>query len=195
MIRCAVPMIAALALAGPACADVEFFTDQDAWSQAIGGDFTTITFADIGQIVFLDEQYAHLGIHFPEPNDFVDDSSAFLNDLWGANGFDATITVDFDVDVNWVGIHYPGDADFHLYRDGQLIGQVNLTPSGFAFGGVVSTEPFDRAVFFDPLGDVAIDDLHIPVIPGPGSAVVLVGAVLFGASRRRRGRAWAALGG
>ena len=69
MMRQAIPIIAALAVAGPARADAEFFADQDAWSQAIGGDFTTITFADIGQVVFLDEQYAHLGIHFPETND------------------------------------------------------------------------------------------------------------------------------
>jgi hypothetical protein len=53
------------------------------------------------------------------------------------------------------------------------------------FGGLVSTEPFDRAVIWDYGDNVAIDDLHFgPPIPAP-SAAALIGGALLGARRRR----------
>jgi len=56
------------------------------------------------------------------------------------------------------------------------------------FGGLVSTEPFDRAVIWDygSYPNVNLDDLHFgPPIPAP-SALPFVSAALLAARRRRR---------
>jgi hypothetical protein len=176
-------LILALAFAEVCGADVITFTDGKAWASAVDDQFHTITFTELGGQAFLSDQYADFGVLFPEPDDFVDDSPAFLNDGWGAKGFNPTITVDFAHDVHWVAIDYPGAMIIRLYHDGVLFSSTPF-PSGHAFAGVISTDPVDRVVFLDPLGSVAIDDLHIPLIPAP-TTLWVVGLAAAAMGRRR----------
>ena len=180
-------VFALLSLFSIPCYATEVFLDFDSWSTAVNDEFHTVTFTELGGFAFLDDQYAGLGITFPESNDHIaGPAMAFQHDGWGGGGFDATFTVDFAADVNFVAIHYPGGMRVRLWRDGVQIEEINGLANGFTFVGLISSEPFDRVVFFDPNGSVAIDDLHIALIPGPGTLGLLVLLPLGQGTRRRR---------
>jgi hypothetical protein len=164
---------------------VEYREKQD-WEAAVG-EFTTIGFADLPDGTWVTEQYAHLGVHFVDGWDQVVYGASFLEDGAGLVGGEQ-IDIVFDAPVYWIATDFPGGLAIDLYFNGQLFYQSGyFGPSGLGnFGGLVSTEPFDRALIWDYDVNVAIDDLHFgPPIPAP-CAMPFIGGALLAARRRRR---------
>ena len=136
----------------------------------------------------IDEQYARLGVHFVDGYDFVlcCDYETFPQDGAGLDGNELVDLV-FDVPMHSIAADFPGMLTIDLYYEGEFFYRSSVFGgSGIGwFGGLVSTEPFDRAVISDYDDNVAIDDLHFgPPIPAP-SAVFIVGAALLTARQRR----------
>jgi MYXO-CTERM domain-containing protein len=169
--------------------EVREYTDYDEWRSAVG-HFTTIQFTEYPPGTIVTDQYADLGILFTDGNDVILERSYFLNDgfgLWGP-GFD-DVTVEFDSARTAIAVHYPGIVRFDLYRADELIYTSSIFDDIISnFAGLLTTEPFDAALIYDPTGNgVAIDDLHFgPPIPAPGALGLLGFAALAGRRRRRR---------
>lgn len=180
-----------LALAGRASASVTEFTNRAEWFAAIGGlqQSQTISFLGFPRGTLLNDQYADLGVTFPDGNDYVANSSSFLLDGAGAFSLFGPITIQFDEPVSSIGVHFPGALVIELYLNDALV----YTSSAFGgagegfFGGIVSSQPFNSAHLSDPSGDVFVDTIHFGLtIPGPASvASLLIGGVLLCRSRRR----------
>jgi len=169
-------------------ADIVEYRDKEEW-EAAAGSWSTADFTGFPDNMPMDEQYAYLGVHFVDGYDFVVLGwETFLNDGAGLDGNELVDLV-FDAPMYWIAADFPGGLTIDLYNHGQLFYQSSYfggTGVG-KFGGLVSTEPFDRAVIWDYDEQVGLDDLHFgPPIPAP-SALWIVSAALL-AARRRRGR-------
>jgi hypothetical protein len=164
------------------------YTNKASWQSAAGA-YTTIDFTGYPDGTIIADLYAPLGIHFTDGIDQIwNNGNAFPNDAWGLNGaFDST-TVEFDVPIHSIAIDFPGIARIKLYSEGRLI----YTSPEFAgivgvFGGLISTEPFDKAVLYDPFGGFFVDTLYFgPPIPVPGALAILGLAGLMCSQKRRR---------
>lgn len=171
-----------------AYADFTSFEDFDAWQDA-GGPFTTLTFTKFEHGTVVTDQYADLGVTFPDGNNHVVLEQSSFGDGHGLRGGDGTITLDFDQPQAWVGHTHFGLGGIELYDGDELIySNDDLGASGGPwFAGVVSAgQLFDRAVLFKPTGAaVKADDIYFGV-PTPGAVAVLALAGVFGGSRRRR---------
>ncbi len=111
----------------------------------------------------------------------------YPNDGSGLDG-NGNIVLDFLVPQAWIAVDFPGNLRIDLYREGLLIYSSGLFGVGGIgnFGGIVSSELFDRAILMDsPVDSQAeVDDIFFGV-PGPG-ALPLVGlAALWPPCRRR----------
>jgi hypothetical protein len=179
-----------LALTAGMCAraDVIEFTDRDEWIAA-AGRFTTIDFTGFPEGTDITDQYSDLGVTFTGGLEHIAlNDNTFPNDGAGLRSSFADIQAEFATPQFWIAVDFPGILQFELYSGGLLI----YTSSAFGvggpgnFGGLVSTEPFDRANILDPTGGtIAIDDLHFgPPIPGP-PALALLGLAGFYLRRRR----------
>jgi len=160
-------------------ADVtEFDEDFAGWHNA-AGDFTFIGFIEYPQGTILTDQYADLGITFPEANATVVESEFLFEDghalgVDGPSGFD-DIWVEFDEPITAIGVDFLGGIQFELFTNGKSI------------TGLVSDKPFDKARIFDPEGGTFIDNLYFaPPIPGPGVLGGFAIAALCFHRRRRR---------
>ena len=87
----------------------------------------------------------------------------------------------------WIGVDFPGSLRIELFSNDQLI----YTSSEFLhagvgfFAGLRSDQLVGAARIFDPLGGVAIDDLHFGV-PAPGPLALFgLSALLHRGGRRR----------
>ncbi|MCI0629938.1 MAG: hypothetical protein L0Y44_04710 [Phycisphaerales bacterium] len=150
----------------------------------------TITFLEYPQGTLLSDQYANLGVTFPDGNDFILNSSAYVIDGAGATSLFGPITLEFDQPRTSIGVHFPGLLVIELYADDSLIYVSNAFGGagvGF-FGGLISTQHFDRALLIDPSGGVSIDTVHfgLPVPAPAGVAFVSIAGLLLRRSRRRR---------
>jgi len=169
-------------------ANVQEFLDFDEWQNA-AGDFTFIGFTEYPQGTILTDQYADLGITFPEANATVVESEFLFEDghalgVDGPSGFD-NIWVEFEEPVTAIGATFPGFLQIELFYDGKAINIPD--PWGGGFLGLVSTEPFDSAILVDPLGSTFIDNLYFaPPIPSPGVLGGFAIAALCFHRRRRR---------
>ena len=169
-------------------ADIVEYDEKDEW-EAAAGSWSTADFTGFPMGTPIDEQYAHLGVHFVDGYDFVVLSDGFLNDGAGLDGNEYVDLV-FDVPMYSIAADFPGYLGFDLYLEGEFL--YNSSEFGVGglgnFGGLVSTQPFDRAVVwvYGTHPNVHIDDLHFgPPIPAP-SALCIASAALL-AARRRRG--------
>ncbi|MCI0364865.1 MAG: hypothetical protein L0219_13385, partial [Phycisphaerales bacterium] len=158
---------------------------------AIGGfdQMQTISFLEYPPGTLLNDQYANLGVTFPDGNDFIISSSAYLLDGVGATSLFGPITLEFDEPRSSIGVHFPGDLLIKLYAGDSLIYTSSEFGGGGAgfFGGLLSTQLFDKAELIDPTGGVSIDTIHfgLPVpVPG-GLAVISIAGLLLRRSRRR----------
>jgi hypothetical protein len=170
-------------------ADIVEYRDKGEW-EAAAGSWSTADFTGFPMGTPIDEQYAYLGVHFVDGYDFVVLGNGFINDGAGLDGNELVDLV-FDAPMYWIAVDFPGTLTidlYDLYYEGEFFYQSSyFGPGGLGnFGGLVSTEPFDRAVIWDFDEQVNLDDLHFgPPIPAP-SAMALIGAALLGIRCRRR---------
>jgi len=170
---------------------VEYNTDdRDQWFDDVGGpdNVSTVDFTGFPDGMPVDDQWAHLGVHFGDLTFISGKSTTFYpNDGWGAIGY-PDINITFDQPMQWIAADFPGAKKIQLFDENTLIYESSIL-GGVGnphFGGIVSDESFDRVRFF--LEDTtvqAIDDLFFgPPIPAPASLAPL--AVLLCARSRRR---------
>jgi hypothetical protein len=171
-------------------AGITEYEDKDEW-QVAAGSWSTADFTGFPDYTPIDEQYAYLGVHFVDGYDFVvldPEYTTFPNDGAGLDGNELVDLV-FDAPMYSIAADFPGLLLIDLYYEDELFYSSNVFGVGGVgnFGGLVSTEPFDRAVLWD-LGEypnVNLDDLHFgPPIPAPSALCILSAALL--APRRRR---------
>ncbi len=164
------------------------FTDKASWIETVGV-FSTIDFTGFPNDTFITDQYASLGVLFTDGDDNIVccGGDSFPNDLAGLDG-NARINLLFLTPQNWIAADYPGALRFELFYQDELI----YTSSDFGFSGpghfagLVSSQPFDRAVLIDWFDEiqVGLDDLHFGA-PAPGTLALLA---LFGLCPHRRRR-------
>jgi MYXO-CTERM domain-containing protein len=167
--------------------EVREYTDYDEWRSDVG-HFTTIQFTEYPPGTIVTDHYHDLGVLFTDGNDLLAERSYVLNDHFGLLGpaFD-DVTVEFDLPRTAIAVHFPGLIQFDIYRADELIYRSSVFSDAYHdVAGLITTEPFDAALIFDPTGDgVAIDDLHFgPPIPAPG-VLALLGLALLAPRRRR----------
>jgi len=174
-------------------AGVQEFFDFEEWQNA-AGDFTSIGFTEYPEGTILTDQYADLGITFPEANATVVESDFLFEDghalgVDGPSGFD-DIWVEFDEPITAIGVDFLGGIQFELFTNGKSIYTSSWFPvvgGGTEFTGLVSDKPFDKARIFDPEGGTFIDNLYFaPPIPSPGVLGGFAIAALCFHRRRRR---------
>ncbi|MCI0365761.1 MAG: hypothetical protein L0219_18030 [Phycisphaerales bacterium] len=181
-----------ISFGSPTSAQVAEFTNRSEWFAAIGGleQSQTISFLEYPQGTLLSDQYANLGVTFPDGNDFILNSSAYVIDGAGATSLLGPITLEFDQPRTSIGVHFPGALVIKLYSGDELVYTSTTFGSSGAgfFGGIVSTQPFDSALLSDPSGDVSVDTIHFGLpVPAPGGLAFLsIAALLARRSRRRR---------
>jgi len=168
-------------------ADIVEYRDKEEWETA-AGSWSTADFTGFPMGTPITEQYAYLGVHFVDGYDFVVLGSSFPNDGAGLDGNELVDLV-FDVPMYWIAANFPGNLGFDLYFEGEFFYKSSEFGVGGVgnFGGLVSTQPFDRAVVWEygTYPNVNLDDLHFgPPIPAP-SALCIVSAAFFAARRRR----------
>jgi hypothetical protein len=176
------------ACATAAFADIVEYRDKEEW-EAAAGSWSTADFTGFPDNTPIDEQYAYLGVHFVDGYDFVVLSDGFLNDGAGLDGNELVDLV-FDAPMYWIAADFPSYLGFDLYFEGEFFYKSSeFGIGGYGnFGGLVTTEPFDRAVLwkYGTFPNVFVDDLHFgPPIAAP-SAMALIGGALLAARRRRR---------
>jgi len=183
----AVVAITALFSSDLASGDVLVTQDRDEWEAAVGDDYTTIRFNELPPNTLVTDQYKHLGVVFVDV-EFTRQSLAFENDGFGMSGV-TSIHMEFTQPMSWIGVEHPGDVQYFLYSDGELVFEGPwMIGFGTDFGGIVFPETFDEVIIADPFDNiVAIDDLMFgPAIPAPGGLALLVAAGLAGGRGRRR---------
>jgi hypothetical protein len=166
-------------------AEIVEYDEKDEW-EAAAGSWSTADFTGFPDNTPIDEQYAYLGVHFVDGYDFVVLGSSFVNDGAGLDG-NEVIDLVFDAPMYSIAADFPGFMIIDLYYDDELFYSSDVFGVGGVgnFGGLVSSEPFDRAVLTDPPGQVFLDDLHFgPPIPAPSAFCIISAALL--APRRRR---------
>ncbi|MCI0364191.1 MAG: hypothetical protein L0Y44_04830 [Phycisphaerales bacterium] len=186
-----IPLAVAVIASSTGSADVVEFTNRAEWVAAIGGfdQMQTISFLEYPAGTFLNDQYSNLGVFFADGNDYITQAESFLLDGAGATSNIGAITLEFAEPRASIGVHFPGHLVVELYSDGALIyvsSKFGATGAGF-FGGLISSEPFDRAELIDPIGGVNVDTLHFGLpIPSPaGLGVLSIAGLLVRRSRRR----------
>jgi len=180
--------VLALALIVPSApADVVTYYDEDEWIADVG-DPTFIGFTEYPVFTIITDQYAHLGVTFPETDEFTIDGDAYRDRAGLASGFITDqIVMEFDGPRDSIGVYQPGILQIALYQRDTLVFESEAYIDGFQ--GLVTDTWFDRAIVYDPSSGTFIDDIYFgPVIPGPGGLVVALGGivVLGGVARRRR---------
>ncbi len=177
---------AAIALASAAHASFTVIKGIDSWNAAVG-PCTTLDFVfPTAQI--MGDQYALLGAIFPEGNEvaFQGSPNLYQQDGWGCKAYDDAIDIRFLWPQYAIGAWFPGELAVKLYWQGELSydsPKLGTFPDDYQFGGVVSTQPFDRVLVWDPLGGVFLDDILFVPAPGELGLLALAGAT---AGRRRR---------
>ncbi len=184
----------ALALAEGGVAGIIYSpTSKDDWSSFVNGQFTTIGFTG-DYLQFVTEQYADLGVHFSDGDDYGVSNSKFT-DGFGIKGNccgGGSITVTFDAPQTWVAANYLGILKIALYMDDVFIDSKDIFQPGVLnkFQGVVSDVAFNKVILSDT-GDGLpfVDDLHFGgPIPAPGVLAAFVGAAGLSLGGRRRTR-------
>ncbi len=166
-------------------------TNKEEWSSFVNGQFTTIGFTEVFQEI-VTEQYADLGVHFTDGDDYGVMQNNFL-DGFGIKGHffnGGTITVEFDSPQMWVAANFLGPLKISLYDGDTFLGSKSTASPGIGnkFFGVVSDVQFNKVIIEDFADGLPfVDDLHFGgPIPAPGVlAAFLAAAGLCTRSRRR----------
>jgi len=182
--------LAVLVTASSAHASFTVVKGIDNWNAAVPSS-TTLDFV-FAEAQVLNTQYLYLGVLFPEGEEVAKPLASSQQDGWGCLGKvggDADIHLKFLEPQYAVGAWFPGKLFAKLYWQGELIyssQSLDSAPLTYAFGGIVSTQPFDEVVLWDSDGFVNVDDIKFSsTVPAPGAAVILLAGALRGRSRRR----------
>ncbi len=178
-----------LALAASAHASFTVIKGIDNWNAQVG-PCTTLDFV-FPEPQYLSTQYASLGAIFPEGNEVAYQANAFQQDGWGCMNYDQEpgggIDITFLSPQYAIGAWFPGKLRVDLFWQDQLIyasPDLDTFPLTYSFGGVLSTQPFDR-VTLHYFTLCFVDDVLFVPAPGAMGLVVLAAAV---GGRRRCGR-------
>ena len=128
-------VLAAMAVHATSWADVTIFENREAWETS-AGDFTTIGFTEYPTGTFLDEHYAHLGVHFVSVSlDVVLNTGSF--EAWPRDGAgidgNSDVHLIFDQPITHFAIDHPGGFFVDFYASGQLIYEGFSGGSGTGF--------------------------------------------------------------
>jgi len=182
--------LAVLVTASSAHASFTVVKGIDNWNAAVPSS-TTLDFV-FAEAQVLNTQYLSLGVLFPEGEEVAVPLAGPTQDGWGSVGQiggDADIHLQFLEPQHAIGAWFPGKLFAKLYWQGTLIyssQSLDTFPLTYAFGGIVSTEPFDEVVFWDSDGFIFVDDIKFSsTVPAPGAAVILLAGALRSRSRRR----------
>ena len=159
---------------------------QSQW-QAAAGSYSTISFTELPNNTLIVDQYAELGVHFTDGSDYTYHSNSFVTDGAGLNGAFTETTLNFDAAMFSIAIDFPGTKGIQLFYQGSLTYTSPLLGSGGTgfFAGLISTDPFDAVLLYNPFGDLFVDNLYFgPQIPAPGGLALL--AFVGARSIRRR---------
>jgi hypothetical protein len=164
----------------PACAlilgssvngDITYYKNNEAQWISDVGKFTTIGFDDLGErAVVITEQYADIGVHFPEGDEVASPSDG-TEDGWRVRdnpGQTKYIIFEFDKPQYWLGVDHAGGMAFELYVNENLIDEPHLfsVAGTFKFAGVVSDIGFNKVRLYDPVdGSVNADNIHFGAPP------------------------------
>jgi len=146
---------------GAASAQITSYDNLAAYSAAVG-PHTVIAFTELPLGTNLGNSYQSQGVLFTDGSDFVYAHYAFTDGV-GVDG-QGRIDLKFLQPQTVLGVEFPGGLRIELYAGGSLLGSsINFAGVGIRFfGGVVSTQAFDRAVLIDWSDDlVYIDNLHV----------------------------------
>jgi hypothetical protein len=187
-----IEVIAALLLCFRSTADVTKFTgNYGTWASA-AGPHSTITFAEY-QWQAITTQYSELGVLFTsdELNATEFDPVIYPEDGWGMDG-NTIIELTFAEPIHAIGFHHPAYVGLVLWSGSSVTYDADFFGStANRFGGITSTQPFDR-VWMLPLnqdvGSVYLDNLYFSTIPAPGVAGCLAAALMAAGFDRRRRR-------
>jgi hypothetical protein len=190
--RMAIAAVLTLGSGAPALGGFTVINGFENWSAA-AGPASKIDFV-FDRWQFVTDQYQHLGVTLPDGNVIgFPQSGLFQQDGWGAEnyiGTPAQIRLVFDAPRYAIGAWFPGTLFAKLYWQGELVyssPDLFTFPLSYAFGGIVSTTPFDEVVFYRPSIHIAIDDIYFGnAIPAPGAVALGVIATLAAGRRRRR---------
>jgi hypothetical protein len=189
--RVLVGVASAAFAAAPSTASIVFSTtDHDAWFNAVEGPITTIGFSEVvGQIVT--EQYAFLGAHFTDGNDYGTTNPTYIDGFGIKGHIDSNaspIVIEFDISQYWVSASYTGFLQFTLYDEERVVGSSfgGFGPIGLKFHGIISSVGFSKVVISSPGGLPFVDDLHFGT-PIPAAAPLGL-LMLIGAMDTRRSR-------
>ena len=164
--------------------------DREDWIAWVG-EFDVVDFVGFADGTLLFDQYADLGVLFTDGNDTVNVNQLYLDGFgaFGGSFGDVGLTMVFDEPQFWIGLDYPGTIQFQLFREGELIHESREfdAPRGdIGFAGLISTEPFDTAVVFDPGVGSFIDNVYFGGVPTPVTGTLFALAALLPLRRRRQ---------
>lgn len=165
--------------------DVMLFSDRDQWQAAVGSS-ATVDFTGFPSGMIITDQYADLGVTFTDGDDRIFLNSSFENDGAGLNGvFD--IVTEFSAPTYAIAVDFPGFIQFELFSGPLLIYSSPPVGGGGTgwFVGLISDQPFDRAVLDGVGAPAQIDDLHFGPVPAPASLALFGLAACFARCRRR----------
>ena len=194
--RFVITTVAGLSVASASSASFTVVKGIDNWNAAVASS-TTLDFV-FGEPQVLSTQYLTLGVFFPEGEEVAQPVAAAQQDGWGCRG---QIGGDVDIHLKFlqpqyaIGAWFPGKLFAKLYWQGALVyssQSLETFPQTYAFGGIVSTQPFDEAVLWDDDGFVVVDDIKFSAtVPAPSAVSLVLASGFLGRSRARtRSRVW-----
>ena len=178
-------------------ADIAVTFDFDTWAASAGGP-GALTYVDFGTVALgavLTEQFAPLGLHFVDGDDWrVNYQNGIGQPLYPGfmshvgfpqpgSQFDAIL--DFDSEQHaWGYLSVLSSIHIEFFLNGASVGEYSGATPNDGFVGTASNTAFDRVVLYGLSGSglTGTGNQWFSTVPAPGGLFLLV----LGAARRRR---------
>jgi hypothetical protein len=141
-------------------ATITEYTDFLTWSTAVGGPLDENRYADLGGGVTVTTQYLSVGALYTDGDDvtqwYGNSTDGFV---LNANG---RVNITFSRLLTAIGVNFPGALRIVGYLGNNVVFVSSDFGGGgaFIFGGIISTQQFDRVELIDWLDDtVFLDDV------------------------------------